>query len=132
MRAAFDDAAVVEHQHLVGVADRAEAVGHDEGGSSGKQDFQGPLDAGFGHAVDAAGGFVEDQNPRIGQQGPGETDELFLARRNADAPLADFGVQAVGKAFAADRRNRAAENVEDFRVGRVRAGRRGCFRPRCR
>ncbi len=52
----------------------------------------------LGLGIDRAGGLVEDEQPRVGQLGPGQRDELALADRQALAPLADLGVEAVGQA----------------------------------
>ena len=38
--AAFDDAAVVEHQDLIGASNGAESMGDDEGRASFQQDFE--------------------------------------------------------------------------------------------
>ena len=48
--------------------------------------------------VDRRGGVVEDEHPGIGQDGPGDGEALALATRQREAPLADLGVVAVGRA----------------------------------
>ena len=47
--------------------------------------------------VDRRGGVVEDQDPRVGEERPGQRDALALAARQREAPLADDGVVAVGQ-----------------------------------
>ena len=47
--------------------------------------------------VDRGGGVVEDQDPRVGEQGPGDRDSLALAAREGQAALADARVIAVGQ-----------------------------------
>jgi len=79
MRAAFDDAAVFEHEDDIGVADGGEAVGHDEAGPAGEQLGQGALEAHLGERIDGAGGFIQDHDPRVGQHGAGEADQLAFA-----------------------------------------------------
>ncbi len=79
VRALFDDLAVVDHHHVVGVADGAQAVGDDEAGASCHQAQQRFLDARLGARVHAAGGFVQDQNGRVGQDGAGDGQQLALA-----------------------------------------------------
>ena len=83
MRALLDDLAVLEHDDQVGVADRREAVGDHEGGAAGEQRPQRALDLALGADVDRRRRLVEDQDPRVGEQGAGERDELALAEREA-------------------------------------------------
>ena len=47
--------------------------------------------------VDRGGGVVEDEHPRVGQDGPGDGQALTLAPREREAPLADDGVVALGQ-----------------------------------
>jgi len=72
VRAAFDDPAVVDDEELVGLADRAQAVGDDEGGTAVHEAQQPLLDLLLGARVDAAGGLVEDEDARVGQDGAGD------------------------------------------------------------
>ena len=65
MRAALDDLAVLENQHLVGVADRAQAVGDDETGPPAQQLVQCSLDQQLGARVHARRRLIEDQDPRV-------------------------------------------------------------------
>ena len=66
VRTLFDNFAVIDHQHLIGVADRAEAVGDDKAGASLHEAQERLLDARFGACIDAAGRFVQDQDARVG------------------------------------------------------------------
>ena len=51
----------------------------------------------FGGGVDGAGGFIEHEDARVGQEGAGEADELPLAQRHVGAALADIGLVAFGQ-----------------------------------
>ena len=95
MGALFDDAAVFEHDDLAGAFDRGEAVGDDDRRAAGEQPPQAGLDARLGVDVDVGGGLVEDEDPRVGDEGAGEGDELALAGGELDAALADLGVVAL-------------------------------------
>ena len=53
------------------------------------------LDLLFGADVHRAGRFVEDQDPRVGEQRPRERDELALAEREPGAALAELRLVAV-------------------------------------
>ena len=99
VRATFDDLAVFEDQDLIGAADGREAVGDDEGGAALAQIPKAFLDQRFALAVEAGGGFVEDQDARVGQDGAGDGDALALPARELDAPLADNRVVPVGEAL---------------------------------
>ena len=95
MGALLGDPAAFEDDDLAGAADRREAVGDDERRAPGQQPLEAPLDRLLGAHVDVGGGLVEDQDPRLGEQGAGEGDELALAGRELDAALADLGLDAV-------------------------------------
>ena len=60
-----------------------------------KQAFQGLLDQGFGDGVDVGGGFIQDQDARVGQDGAGDADELALPDREVDAAFQDAGLVAI-------------------------------------
>jgi hypothetical protein len=97
--AAFDDATVFDDEDLVGLADGGEAVGDDEGGASLHEEVEAGLDEGFGFGVEGAGGFVEDEDARVGEDGARDRDALALAAGELDAAFADDGVVAFGEAL---------------------------------
>ena len=98
MGAALDDPAGVEHDDLVGVADRGQPVGDGDGGAAGRQGVDGLLYGALGAGVEGAGGLVEDEDRRVAQDGAGDGEALLLAAGEAVAALADEGVVAVGQA----------------------------------
>ena len=57
------------------------------------------LDHGLGLGIERAGGFVENEDARLGQQSARDGEALPLAAGELDAALADNGVVALGKAF---------------------------------
>ena len=122
MGAAIDDAAAVHDDHLIGEGDGRQPVRDDEGRPAGHRLAQPRLDRGLGGRVDRGGRVVEDQDPRIGKQRPGDRDSLALAPRERQPALADHGVVA--------RRQLADEAVGlgpasgelDLLAGRARAG----------
>ena len=87
--ALLDDLAVLHHQDHVGIPDRGEPVGDDEAGPIGPQRRHGMLHQHFGSGVDRAGRLVQDQQCRIGQECPGDGDQLLLA----GADIAGFLIQ---------------------------------------
>ncbi len=50
-----------------------------------------------GFAVEMGGGFVDEKNAGIGQQGAGDRDPLPLTAREMRSTRADAGVQTLGK-----------------------------------
>ena len=50
-----------------------------KGGAATQQCCQASLHEAFGLSVDAGGGFIEDEQARVGEQGPSETEQLALA-----------------------------------------------------
>ena len=99
MGAALDDSPLLDDEDLVGAADGGETVGDDEGGAALHQLRQAGLDHGFRLGVERAGGFVEDEDARVGQNGAGDGKALALAAGELDAALADDGVVGFGEAL---------------------------------
>ena len=77
----FDDPAVVQHQYLIRMPNGAQSMRHDEARAAFEEDRQGGLESRFGLGVDAARGFVQDQNARVSQKRAGETNQLALPGR---------------------------------------------------
>ena len=91
VRTAFEDAAGVDDQDAVGPQDRAEAMRDYERGAAFEELLERALHELFGGGVDGAGGFVQEEDARVGQEGPRETDELALAATNSRA-IMGYGV----------------------------------------
>src|SRR5215218_5443239 len=86
--ALLDDAAMVEDDDAPGALDRGQPVGDDDRGAAGEQPPQARLDPAFRVDVDVRGGLVEDEDPRVGDQGAREGHELALAGRQLRTALA--------------------------------------------
>ena len=95
--ALFDDAACVEDDEVIGVADGGETMGDDHQGECAVQADEGVANPFFVAGVEGAGGFVEDQQEGLPQQGAGEGDALAFATREVDAALANAGVESLGE-----------------------------------
>src|SRR5881397_1716407 len=93
--ATLDDLAALEHEDLVGATDRRQAVRDDEGRTPPPQRPQAVLDGCFALRVETGRGLVEDQDPRIGQDGPRDRDALALASRQLHPSLPDHRVVAL-------------------------------------
>ena len=92
MGALLGDPAALHDDDLARAADRREAVGDDDRGAAGEQALEAFLDRLLGAHVDVRGRLVEDQDARLGEQRPGEGDQLPLAGRELHAALADLGL----------------------------------------
>ena len=117
----FDD------EDLVGAADGREAVGDDEGGAALHEEVEAVLDHGFGLGVEGAGGFVEDEDARVGENGAGDGDALALAAGELDAALADDGVVAFGEALGELVDAGDAAGFHELLLGGVGAGEADVF-----
>ena len=71
-------------------------MGDRQGGAAVRHSAQRRLDVLFGTAVQGAGGLVQDQNPRVFQNGPGDGDSLLLAAGQLQAALPNPCVVAFG------------------------------------
>src|SRR6266498_479676 len=98
MRALRGDPAFIEHQNLVGVEYRADALGNHKAGAAMHQVVERLLNIVLSHQVHAAGRVVEDQQARVEQECTGDCNALFLAARKCGAALADRGVVPLAEA----------------------------------
>ena len=94
--------------------------------------LQAGLDRRLGGRVDRGGGVVEDQDPRVGEQGAGDRDPLALAAGEGQAALADPGLVAVGQLADEAVGLGPPRRRFDLLQRRLRARRRRCSRRRWR
>ena len=99
MGARFDDAPLLHHHDLIGMAHGAEAMGNHQGGSGSGDPIQGPLNGGLGFVVDGGCGFIEHQHRGIFQDGSGQGNALALPTGQPLAPLSHHGVVALRQGF---------------------------------
>ena len=96
MPAALDDAPLVEHHDLIGVAHGAHARGHHDHRASGEHLVRElALDGGLGLGVHRRERVVEDQDGGVEQQRARQGGALALAAREHHAPLSHQGLVAV-------------------------------------
>ncbi len=91
MGAVFDGAAIGHDDDHIGVADGGEPVGDDDGGPAFAQCRECGLDRGFAFGIECRGGFIEEEDARVAQDGAGEGDALALAAGEALAVYPDAG-----------------------------------------
>ncbi len=72
-------------------------MGDQQGGPAGHDRAQGLVDLVLDAGVHGGGGVVEEQQPRVGEDRPGQGDALALAAGEGQALLADLGVVPGGQ-----------------------------------
>ena len=97
MRPALDDPAALVDEDPVGAQDRGQSVGDGDRGPALHQALEGGLDEPLRDSVERRGRLVEDQDPRVLEQHPGDRQALLLAARQLVAALADERVVALGE-----------------------------------
>ncbi len=95
MLALLHDVAVVHHQDQVGVADGGQAMGDDEAGAALHQGVHRLLDQHLGVGIHRTGGFVQDQDRGVGQDGAGDGQQLHLALRDVGGLFVEHHVVAI-------------------------------------
>lgn len=79
--------ALVDDRDALGMLYRGQAMGDHQRGTAGHQAGQRLLDQVFTLCIKGTGGFVQQQDRRIDQQGPGNRQALALPAGKADAAL---------------------------------------------
>ncbi len=97
VRAGLHDAAFVEHEHPIGAAERAQAMGHDERGAAAHGAFHGGHNFVLRFRIDRGQGVVQNQNRRLKQNRSRDRQPLPLAAAKVRAVFADHGVVAFGQ-----------------------------------
>ena len=90
--------AMIQHQDLVGFHQGCDAVGDEDGGALYVL-LDGLPDLGVSFHIHSGERVVKDLDGRILHQHPGDGHTLFLSAGDGDAPLADGGIIALGKAL---------------------------------
>src|SRR4051812_9953415 len=110
---------MLDDDDQVGMSDRAEAVRDDECRSAFEQLGEGLLDQLLALGVEAAGGFVEDEDLWVGEDRAGDAETLALAAGELKAALTDERVVPVGETLDELVRVGTSGGVEDLLVGRA-------------
>ncbi len=95
--AAVGDPALIQDHDPVGQVQRRPAMRDDQRGAAPHDLAQRGVDLGLQARVDGRGRVVEQQQPGVGDQRPGQRHPLPLAARQSKALLADHGVVALGQ-----------------------------------
>src|SRR5687768_18486076 len=97
MCAALDNLTGLEDENLIGAAYRRQSMRDDERRAARSQVADAILDHLFAFAVETRRRFVEDEDPRAGQDGACDRRSRALAPRELDPALADDRVVALRK-----------------------------------
>ncbi len=89
VRSFFDDAAAVQDDDAIGMADRRDFMRHDEAGAVWQVLFQGRLDASLGFGIQRTRAIVEEKDRGFHDERAGQGDALALAAGEAEAALPD-------------------------------------------
>ena len=119
--AAFANCAPFEDSNQVRAANGGEAVGDDEDGAAGHQIVERTLHEHFGFGVELRGGFVEDENGRVFEQGAGDGEALALAAGEALTAVADESLVSLGHLHDEIVRHGGFGGGENFFFGEIRA-----------
>jgi hypothetical protein len=96
--APFNDFAFRQHDDFVGVHHGGESMRDHQRGAAGGDGAQRAFDIPLRAGVQCAGGFIQDQQTRVLEDGAGDGDALFFTAGEFEAAFADAGVVAVGQA----------------------------------
>src|SRR5580704_2591860 len=97
VRAMLDDSSLFHHQNLVSAADGREPVRDYKCGAALHEIRKAVLNHLLRFRVEAGSCFIENQDPRLGENGARNRNPLALASRELHATLADHGLILVGK-----------------------------------
>src|SRR5207302_11047360 len=89
VRAALHNLPVFQNEYLIRTLDGGESVRDDEGGSAPAQGVKSVLNERLALAVQAGGGFIEDEDSRICKNRARNGHALALPAGQTDAALAD-------------------------------------------
>ena len=99
VRGDVHDLALFQHQDLVAFGERRQAVGDDHHGPAARDAQQVGVDQRLALGIERAGGLVEDQDARIGDQRARDREALPLAAGEVGRAFLDVGLVAVRHAL---------------------------------
>ena len=95
--AGFNDLTILQDHDLVGICDGAHAVCDDDDSLVLHEFRNALLNLGFIFDVEACGGFIEEHDGGVLEDGAGDGDALAFAARKRVSVFADDGVVALRK-----------------------------------
>ena len=92
----FFDATIFEDDDLIGLKNRGEAMGDGDDRAAFGEEIEGALDFLFGLGIEGTGGFIEEENRGVFEEGAGDGKSLLLTTGEVAAFVADDRFVAVG------------------------------------
>ena len=99
LRAAREDAAVLEYRDLVCQRDRREPMGDDDRRPAAHHLAQAGTNPRLRGRVHRRRGVIENEDARVDEERAGDGDALPLSPGQRDSALTDHGLVAVGQVF---------------------------------
>src|SRR6478735_3581146 len=87
--AALHEAAVIQNQDEIGIADSAKTMRNHKCSPAFEQKRQRFLESRLGDGVDGTGGFIENNDAWIGKQSASEANDLTLTQGQSGAAFAN-------------------------------------------
>src|ERR1700722_2512524 len=97
MRPFLYDGAVLEDENTVGRAHRRKPMRDDQRSAAAHQPFESLQNQALALRIERTGGFVQNQDGRVAQNGAGDGHALALTAGQLDAAFADAGLIALRK-----------------------------------
>lgn len=97
MGSAFDYAATFENHNKLGSCHCGKAMGNDKGCAPGEKCLEGLADEGFTFGIEGTGGFVENEEVGLEENGTGDADALTLPTTEESTAVANGGVVGLGE-----------------------------------
>lgn len=98
MGAFFGEFAIFDHEKALGALKSGEAVGDGDDGPAFDKSVEGLLNVSLGFGVHVAGGFVQNKQARVVEDGSGNRDALTFAAGQGVASFSDDGFVTEGHA----------------------------------
>ena len=99
MGSSIDNSAFLEDNNPISLLHRRQTMGDHQHGSSLHRLLQAELHRSLRFSIESAGGFIQQKQGRIPQDGPGDGDSLQLSSGDIASPLLQQGFVAVGEAL---------------------------------
>src|SRR5216684_1088377 len=97
MSAAFDDAPMIQHEDLIHTLHRQQAMRDLQGGTPPREFIQSVQQRALSQGIKVSGGFVEDEDGCVFQEGAGNRQALALAAGQLQTLLANPGFEPQGQ-----------------------------------
>src|SRR5258708_2422968 len=116
-RTALDDFSSIEHDHFIGVLNRADPMGDDQYGSAASELLKGILDDCFRDEIERICRLIENQNLWISDEGARQCHPLPLTAREPKTPIPENRFEPLWQILDELQRMRPAGPLQAFFAG---------------